>query len=97
MQTANELYEKVAMIVYVSRDKIIGGRECGAIVEVWKVKPDIEKSLGYDYIEYVTHGHIEDDMLFSLCIKDFKKHYGFTPRKGTCIKMSLNMEKIKQE
>ena len=34
MQTANELYEKVAMIVYVSRDKIIGGRECGAIVEV---------------------------------------------------------------
>ncbi len=77
------------MKVWVARDRKTLD---DGIVRVFEKKPDKEvfpDSEGKDIIEFDIH---QIDM-FSTDYRSFKKYFGYIPKKGSCEKINLRLEK----
>ena len=74
------------MKVWITRDE--NGSVC-----IWNGNKDLSKSRG----EWLSDEDIalELDSMSGQLIKQFKKFFGFTPRKGSCKKYELTLTEVK--
>ena len=73
-------------IFYVSRDIRLFNTE----IQIWKDKPERSK---IGYYTYFVSETCETCRHTSLSLVDFKKLYGYIPRKGSCSRLTITIKK----